>query len=193
MKTKDFLEECSYFVRADEEWMLSTSPDMADVWDAMISQKKYEALLRTMQGIQRRNESPELFTPVEKITRKVLLGICCRFVRETPLPSGGVFWDLLVREKSRRVVETAERVATGWETEERLLDALENAQGCWLYFIGSEQSKTAAYVACWAGAGKILNTSHEIVYSLGSTGQRPAKNVHIRILADLGNPFKKGD
>jgi len=23
--------------------------------------------------------------------------------------------------------------------------------------------------------------------------QRPAKNVHIRILADLGNPFEKGD
>lgn len=49
--------------------------------------------------------------------------IACRCVRETPLGDGRKVWDLLTDDRSRHVVEVAERYAVGKATDEQLAAA----------------------------------------------------------------------
>ena len=44
----------------------------------------------------------------------------CRCIRETPLASGGITWDLLTDPRSRHAVEVAEKYAVGDATQEEL-------------------------------------------------------------------------
>ncbi|HPC65079.1 MAG TPA: hypothetical protein PK525_10700, partial [Anaerohalosphaeraceae bacterium] len=108
MKTKDFLKKHSACADG-ARWALSIGEDMADVWDAMIEQGKYDWLVWTATR-------PGVFS--DSILRK----LACRCVRETPLSDGRRVWDLLKDERSRRAVEVAERYADGKATA-RELDA----------------------------------------------------------------------
>ncbi len=109
MKTADFIRE-HHACRRGAEWALSISEDMADVWDAMIEQNRYDWLL--WAAIQ-----PGVFS--DTVVRK----LACRFVRETPLSDGRKVWDLLTDERSRKAVEVAERYEDGKATKKELADA----------------------------------------------------------------------
>ncbi len=58
-----------------------------------------------------------------KVSDKKLRLFACSCIRETPLPDGRKVWDLLTDERSRRVVEVAERFANGEATQEELAAA----------------------------------------------------------------------
>jgi len=86
--------------------------------------------------------------------------LACRFVRETPLADGRKIWDLLTDERSRRAVEVAERYADGKATAQELADA-----------------DAAAYAAVARAAAYAASDD-------------AAKAAQIKMIAELGNPFK---
>lgn len=109
MKTADFLWEH----RAHTEytkWALSISDDMADVWDALVEQDKYDWLMWTFMR-------PRVF-PIF-IHHKLV----SRFIRETPIGGGKTVWDVLTDERSRRLVEVAEAFTNGKATADEFWTA----------------------------------------------------------------------
>lgn len=162
MKTKDFLKK--HRACADgAKWALSMSDDMADVWDAMLSQEKWGWLIWTLSR-------PGVFPEA------VLLKMACRFVRETPLMDGLVVWDLLTDERSRKAVEVTEAYADGKATDDELRAARVSADAA--YSTASRAADAAAYATARAA------------YAAGDAAYAAAKSAQVRMIAELGNPFK---
>ena len=185
MKTKDFLrkhEACSSGAR----WALSISDDMADVWDAMLSQEKWEWLIWTLSR-------PGVFPEA------VLLKMACRFVRETPLADGRKVWDLLTDERSRKAVEVTEAYADGKATDDELRAARVSADAAYstasraAYAAGDADyaADAAAYAAYAAGdAAYAADAAVDAAYAADADAAH-AKAAQIKMIAELGNPFKE--
>ena len=80
----------------------------------------------------------------------------CWCVRNTPLPDGRVAWDLLTDERSRKVVEVAERYANGEVTQAELIaagDAAWDAAGAAAWNAAWGAAGAAAWNAAWGAAG----------------------------------------
>ena len=75
----------------------------------------------------------------------------CRCVRYTPLADGRVVWDLLTDERSRAVVEVAERYAVGEATDGELAAARDAARYAAWY--AGDAAGDAAWDAAWIAAG----------------------------------------
>ena len=218
MKTKDFLKKHSACTRG-AKWALSISEDMADVWDAMIEQGKYDWLIWTATR-------PGVFS--DSILRK----LACRFIRETPIADGRKVWDLLTDERSRKVVEVAESYADGKATYEELeaayAAAFAAADAAYAaaaraaaYDVACNAARVAAYaaacaardaadaaaddaaeaavaraVACNAAA---CNTACNAAYAAACNAaeaayvaaRAAAKAAQVQMIAEMGNPFKK--
>jgi hypothetical protein len=193
MKTKDFLKQHSACTRG-AKWALSISEDMADVWDAMIEQGKYEWLVWTATR-------PGVFS--DSILRKLV----CRFIRETPIADGRKIWDLLTDERSRKAVEVAERYAEGKATYEELEAAFVAANAA--YVAAYDAAYVAAYVAARASAYADRDVAYTAAYAAAAAYDaaraaayditraaarvaKVAKAAHAQMIAELGNPFKNG-
>lgn len=107
------------------------------------------------------------------------------------MTDGRMFWEILVREKSRRAVEVAERVATGLANEKELFDALENAYGCYYCFDGNDQEQEAALAACRVAEGNVQDASEYIIGAIDSECKKLARDIHVQIIGELENPFRK--
>ena len=166
MKTKEFLKKHDACTEG-AKWALSISGDMADVWNAMIEQGKYAGLIWTATR-------PNVFT--DSVLRK----LACRFIRETPLSDGRKVWDLLIDERSRKAVEVAESYANGKATYEELEAAFAAA-----FAAADAAYAAAARVAAYAAA----DDAAEAAYVAARVA---AKAAQIKLIAELGNPFKKG-
>ncbi len=195
MKTKDFLKEHSA-CKDGAKWALSIGEDMADVWDAMIEQGKHDWLLWTATR-------PGVFP--DSTLRK----LACRFVRETPLHDGRKVWDLLTDERSRRAVEVAELYADGKATYEELYAADDAAEA--VVCGGAAAAYDAAYVATRAVAYAAALAAADAAYAAARAVARAAayaaadaateaayvaaraaaKAAQIKMIAELGNPFKE--
>jgi hypothetical protein len=193
MKTKDFLKKHDACL-AGARWALSISDDMADVWNAMIEHGKHGWLVWTVT-------SPNVFT--DSVLRK----LACRFVRETPLADGRKIWDLLTDERSRRAVEVAERYADGKATAQELEDAYSAADAARAAaFAATEAAARAAlaatdaadaaadaaafavaFAATDAAACAAYDASDDAAYAASDDA---AKAAQVRMIAELGNPFK---
>jgi hypothetical protein len=193
MKTKDFLKQHSACT-GGAKWALSISEDMADVWDAMIEQGKYEWLVWTATR-------PGVFS--DSILRKLV----CRFIRETPIADGRKIWDLLTDERSRKAVEVAERYAEGKATYEELEAAFVAANAA--YVAAYDAAYVAAYVAARASAYAVRDAAYTAAYAAAAAYDaaraaayditraaarvaKVAKAAHAQMIAELGNPFKNG-
>jgi hypothetical protein len=193
MKTKDFLKQHSACT-GGAKWALSISEDMADVWDAMIEQGKYEWLVWTATR-------PGVFS--DSILRKLV----CRFIRETPIADGRKIWDLLTDERSRKAVEVAERYAEGKATYEELEAAFVAANAA--YVAAYDAAYVAAYVAARASAYADRDVAYTAAYAAAAAYDaaraaayditraaarvaKVAKAAHAQMIAELGNPFKNG-
>lgn len=176
MKTADFLHKhdaCSSGAR----WALSISDDMSDVWDAMVEQKKHEWLLWTATR-------PGVF-PDSTLRR-----LACRFVRETPIGDGKTVWNLLEDERSRNAVEVAERYADGKATKKELADAATRATSA------AAQAAAEAVYAAAANAARAAAWAADDAYAAADAAAYAAANAaadaaQIRMVAELGNPFKE--
>lgn len=175
MKTKDFLkkhEACCDGAR----WALSISDDMADVWNAMIEQGKHDWLIWTLSR-------PGVFP--DSVLRK----LACRFVRETPWADGRKVWDLLTDERSRIAIEVAELYADGKATYEELRAACDAADAAHAAIYATrDATKAAARAAYDAAAYDAADAAYAATY----TAYDAAKKAQVRMIAELGNPFKKG-
>ena len=193
MKTKDFLKQHSACT-GGAKWALSISEDMADVWDAMIEQGKYDWLIWTATR-------PGVFS--DSILRKLV----CRFIRETPIADGRKIWDLLTDERSRKAVEVAERYAEGKATYEELEAAFVAANAA--YVAAYDAAYVAAYVAARASAYADRDVAYTAAYAAAAAYDaaraaayditraaarvaKVAKAAHAQMIAELGNPFKNG-
>lgn len=81
-------------------------------------------------------------------TRRLLV---CQLVRRTPLADGRTVWDLLTDERSRNVVEVAERFANGEATAVEL-DAAWVAARDATWDVSRAAAKAASRAAAWAAA-----------------------------------------
>ncbi len=72
-------------------------------------------------------------------TRRLM---ACAFVRHTPIGDGRTVWNLLTDERSKNVVEVAERYANGQATEEEFSVAY-----CAAYYAAANAAANAAYYA----------------------------------------------
>ena len=177
MKTKEFLKKHDA-CPAGARWALSISEGMADVWEAMIEQGKHDWLIWTATR-------PNVFT--DSVLRK----LACRFVRETPLSDGRKVWDLLTDERSRRAVEVAERYADGKATAQELdaaraaARAVAGAAACAAY----DAARAAAYAAAGAAACAAYDAADAAARA--ARAAYAAKAAQARMIAELGNPFKK--
>lgn len=177
MKTSDFLrrhEAC----HEGAKWALSVSTDMADVWDALIEQGKHEWLIWTAT---RSGVFPD----------STLRKLACRFVRETPLMDGRVVWDLLTDERSRKAVEVAEAYADGKATYDEL-DAAHSAA----YAAADAAARASAYAAAEAAeaadaAACSAYAAACAAYAAYATATDAAKSAQVKMMAELGNPFRK--
>lgn len=111
-------------------------------------------------------EQPGVFA--ESVLRK----LACQFIRETPLVDGRKVWDLLTDERSRKAVEVAESYADGKATDSELSCAYDAAYA-------------AAYAAVDAAADAAVDAA---AYEAAA---RAAAAAHVRMISELGNPFKK--
>ena len=164
MKTKDFLKKHSACTRG-AKWALAIGDDMADVWDALIEQGKRDWLLWTATR-------PGVFPDA------VLRKLACRFIQETPIADGRKVWDLLTDERSRKAVEVAEAYADGKATKEDMAAAYAASDAA-AYAVSDDAAK-AAYAAAKAA-------SDAAAYA---TAYAAAKAAQIKMIAELGNPFK---
>ena len=194
MKTKDFLKQHSACI-AGAKWALSISEDMADVWEAMIEQGKRDWLLWTAT-------SPGVFPDA------VLRKLACRFIRETPLSDGRRVWDLLTDERSRNAVEVAEAYADGKATNGELQAAYATAYAT--AYAAADDAARAARASCAVAYAAAYAASDDAAYAASDDAARAsyaaayaasddaayaasddaAKAAQIKMIAELGNPFK---
>jgi hypothetical protein len=198
MKTKDFIRRYGPCT-GGAKWALSIGGDMADVWDAMIEQGKRDWLLWTATR-------PGVFP--DSSLRK----LACRFVRETPLADGRKVWDLLTDERSRRAVEVAERYADGKATAQELdaAHAAALAAADAAYAVAADAAAYAARAAAYAvardaaayavardAAAYAASAAYAAAYDAAEVAYAAAygaaKAAQIKMIAELGNPFGKGD
>jgi hypothetical protein len=205
MKTKDFLKKHDA-CPAGARWALSISEDMADVWEAMIEQGKHEWLRWTATR-------PGVFS--DSILRK----LACRFIRETPLSDGRRVWDLLKDERSRRAVEVAERYADGNAMDGELQVAYNAADDA--AYVTSYAAYAATYAARADARAAVRAAARAATYAAADDAAEAAnavrasacaadatayaaaddaydaaddaKAAQIKMIAELGNPFGKGD
>lgn len=180
MKTKDFLKENDAYCEG-ARWALSISDNMGEVWDAMIEHEIYEWLLWTIIR-------PGVFP--DSVLRK----LACRFVRETPLEDGRKVWDLLIDERSRKAVEVAELYADGKATGEELDTAAHAARAAYAervtgeayaaYAVAVRVVEFAVYTAAIRAATAAYVIADRTAYAV-------AKLAQIRMIGELGNPFKE--
>jgi hypothetical protein len=177
MKTTDFLRQ-HYACREGAKWALSVSTDMADVWDALIEQGKHAWLIWTA-------------TKPEVLSDSVLRKLACRFVRETPLLDGRKVWDLLTDARSKKVVEVAERYEDGKATKKELADAAYFDDTC-----ATDSASFAAYCAAHANAKDTAMhaayaAAYGSAYTAADAATDAAKSAQVKMMAELGNPFRK--
>ncbi len=194
MKTSDFLRQHNA-CRDGTKWALSISKDMADVWDAMLAQGKHDWLIwaATRHGV---------------FTESILRKLACRFVRETPLVDGRTVWDLLTNERSRKAVEVAEAYADGNATDGDLAEARQAAADAAYYAANAAyyDANAAYYAARAARAAEAAYASNAAYYASNAAyyaaraacasalaAEAAAKSAQIKMIAELGNPFKKGE
>jgi len=194
MKTGDFLRKhnaCWDGAR----WALSISDDMSVVWDAMIKEGKHDWLIWTATR-------PGVFS--ESILRK----LACRFVRETPLADGRMVWDLLTDDRSRKAVQVAEAYVDGNATKKELVATAEAA----FDVAAVDAAAWAAEAAAWAAnATAAAEAAHDAYLAARAASSAAAARVaaaadlaaarsavyaaaeaaQARMIAELGNPFKK--
>ncbi len=186
MKTKEFLKKHDACT-GGAKWALSISGDMADVWDAMIEQGKHEWLVWTATR-------PGVFS--DSTLRK----LACRFVRETPLADGRKVWDLLTDERSRRVVEVAERYADGKATAQELAVADAAAARAAAYDVARaaayDAARDAARNAAYDAVRDAAFAAYAAAYDAAEAAEAAeaayavAKAAQVQMIAELGNPFK---
>ena len=200
MKTADFLREHNA-CREGAHWALSVSNDMSVVWEALLQQGRHEWLVwaATRSGV---------------FPDSTLRKLECRFVRETPLADGRKVWDLLVDERSRRAVEVAEAYAAGNATDDDL-DAARSAADA-AHAAADAAYAAAAYdaacnaacnaaddaarVAAYAAARAAAYDARAAAYAAADDAAEAAyvaarvaaKAAQVQMIAELGNPFKKG-
>lgn len=200
MKTADFLRQHDACLDG-AHWAMSVSDDMADVWDALIEQGRHDWLLwtATRQGV---------------FHGAALRKLACRLVRETPLMDGRVVWDLLTDERSRRAVEVAESCAAGNATDDDLdaarsasyaaRAAADAAEAAYDVYDDSAAAHAAAYAAYDSAyttraasassfAAYAAYAASGASYSAARSAARAAAYAaQVKMIAELGNPFKKG-
>jgi hypothetical protein len=172
MKTKEFLKQHSACIEG-AKWALSISEDMADVWDAMLSHEKWEWLIWTLSR-------PGVFP--ESVLRKM----ACKFIRQTPLSDGRTVWDMLTDERSRKAVEVAEAYADGKATNEELHAARASAYAAYVAAYATYAADAAARAA--DAADRAAYTA----YAAACDADAHAKAAQIKMIAEIGNPFRKG-
>ena len=180
MKTKEFLKKHDACT-GGAKWALSISGDMADVWDAMIKQDRHDWLIWTATR-------PGVFS--DSTLRK----LACRFVRETPLADGRKVWDLLTDERSRRVVEVAERYADGKATAQELAVADAAAARAAAYDVARaaayDAARDAARNAAYDAVRDAAFAAYAAAYDAAEAAYAVAKAAQVQMIAELGNPFK---
>lgn len=182
MRTDSFL--CKHQAdRKDSKWALSVSEDMHDVWNAMVKRRKCDLLVWTAgrDGVFKKD---------------TLLQLACRMARETTLHDGGRTWDLL-DHASRSLVEISERWANGKVTWEEKIKAGS------VFFNDSNNPKNknlnpAIYLAdipislssvSEAAVKAAVDYASKFAYPI-KEAEAAARASHIKMIADLGNPFK---
>ena len=152
---------------------------------AMIEQGKHEWLLWTATR-------PGVFP--DSVLRK----LACRFVRETPLADGRKVWDLLTDERSRRVVEVAERYADGKATAQELAAADAAAARAAAYdaarAAADDAARDAARNAAYDAVRDAAFAAFAAAYDAAEAAEAAyavAKAAQVQMIAELGNPFKK--
>ena len=181
MKTTDFLRKHDACTRG-ANWALSISEDMADVWDALFEQGRYDWLLWTATR-------PGVFS--DSVLRK----LACRFVRETPLSDGRKVWALLTDERSRKAVEVAEAYADDKATYEELEAAFAAADDAYAAFAAARAAARAAAYAARADAYAAFAAARAAAYAAADDAAYVAayaatKAAQVQMIAELGNPFK---
>jgi hypothetical protein len=191
MKTADFIREHSA-CREGAKWALSISADMSAVWDAMIEQGKHDWLIWTATR-------PGVFP--DSTLRK----LACRFVRETPVSNGRTVWELLTDERSRKAIEVTEAYVDGNATEAELAAAYSAA--CDAYTaacVAADAALAAASDAAYSAARAALAAAYTAALAAASdaadsaaraafyNARADAKSAQVQMIAELGNPFKKG-
>jgi hypothetical protein len=187
METKEFLKKHSA-CKDGAKWALSIGEEMADVWDAMIEQGKHDWLIWTATR-------PGVFQ--DSSLRK----LACRFIRETPLADGRKVWNLLTDERSRNAVEVAELYADGKATYEELQAACAAADAAYAATYATRDAAKAAASAAYAAAARdaaraaarAAHTATDAVYAVTYTAYTAARDAQIKMVAELENPFKKGE
>jgi hypothetical protein len=177
MKTKDFLRKHDACTRG-AKWALAIGDDMADVWDAMIEQGKYDWLVWTATR-------PGVFPD------SVLRRLACRFIRETPLADGRKVWDLLTDESSRKAVEVAEAYADGKATKEDMDAAYATAYAA--ARAADAAARDAAYAAARAAFDDVAYAAYaaaDVAAYAASDDAADAVVAQAQMIAELGNPFK---
>ena len=185
MKTKYFLKKHSA-CKDGAKWALSISKDMGDVWEAMIAEEKHTWLIWTLS---RAGVFPD----------SVLRKLACRFVRETPWADGRKAWDLLTDERSRTAIEVAELYAAGKVTYEELQAACAAADAAYAATCANRDAARAAARAAYAAAAReaaraaarAAYDAADAAYAATYTAYVAAKEAQVRMIAELGNPFKK--
>jgi len=207
MKTRDFLKKHSACKDgAKWAWALSISKDMGDVWEAMIAEEKHTWLIWTATR-------PGVFSDA------VLRKLACRFVRETPLADGRKIWDLLTDERSRKAVEVAEFYANGKATDGELQAARDAAYAV-AFAAADAAARDAAYAAARAADAAARDAAYAAdaaacaafaafaaaraafaaacaafaafaaASDAADAAYDAAKAAQVRMIAELGNPFK---
>ena len=102
----------------------------------------------------------------------VLRKLACRFIRESPLSDGRKIWDLLTDERSQKAVEVDEAYSDGKATDREL------------------QAARAAAFAAYSAADAAAEAAFA-AYSAVDAASAAAKAAQVRMIAELGNPFKE--
>jgi hypothetical protein len=121
----------------------------------------------------------------------------CWCVRHTPLPGGGVAWDLLCDARSRRAVEVAEHYANGRASDEERASAWEAATwaATTAWAAGSAAESSAAAAAAWAVSTWPAETEWELHRAVDSAataagGTPVAMQAQADALRSIyGNPY----